>query len=126
MTNSKPIPSKRLAPLSIRLTDQERDYLTHRSGGLPLSTYVKSVLFCDNAPQYRATPKSITFDRKAIAGVLGVMGRTGIARNLAELSAAAQTGNLYFDDETKSRLLSACADIREMRNQLLHALGKRG
>ena len=74
-------------------------------------------------PRPRASPR---FDRKAIAGVLGVMGRTGIARNLAELSAAAQTGNLYFDDETKSSLLNACSDIREMRNQLLRALGKRG
>ena len=43
----------RLAPFSLRLTPEERSRLESQAGAMPLSSYIKSVVFAPEAPKYR-------------------------------------------------------------------------
>jgi hypothetical protein len=113
----------RQAPFSLRLTRDERETLESRAGTMPLGAYIKSVLFADDAPKYRARRKSPVADTKALADVLACLGASRIPNNLNQLAKAANTGSLYFDEETKRDLSRACDDIRVMRALLMTALG---
>ena len=124
MAKPKGTTKKRPAPLSLRLTEGERTQLERRSGDLPLSTYVKYVLFAEDAPAYRKGPTRFSADRALVARVLACLGLSGIASNLARLAKAADTGNLMFDEQTHTQLLQACDDVAAMRTLLLNALGK--
>lgn len=119
---SKPL--KAPAPLSVRLTQAERDALLIRAGSLTLSAYVKSVLF--DGPQ--ATPRGggITLaNRTLLAHLLATLGASHLAPNLAQLASEAAVGNLFADEETTQRLIEACDDLRLMHNALMRGLGMR-
>lgn len=47
----------RPAPFSLRLTDTERKRLESQAGSMPLASYIKSVVFADEAPKYRRRKK---------------------------------------------------------------------
>ena len=114
---------KRTPPFSIRLTFEERARLERNAGTLGVSAYIKSLLFAEDAPRYRARSKSPVKDQQALAEVLACLGASRIANNLNQLAHAANLGNLYFDDPTCAVLTQACADIRVMRQLLMKALG---
>lgn len=44
----------RPAPFSLRLTPKERSQLEAQAGGMPLASFIKSVVFADEAPKYRS------------------------------------------------------------------------
>ena len=44
----------RPAPFSLRLTEDERQRLEAQAGGMPLASYIKSVVFSEDAPKHRA------------------------------------------------------------------------
>lgn len=48
----------RLAPFSLRLTSAERSQLESQAGGMPLSSYIKSVVFAAEATKYRKRRKT--------------------------------------------------------------------
>jgi hypothetical protein len=123
MSNSRK-GAKRLAPLSLRLTAQERKNLAARAGDLPLSTYIKGVLFGGDAPSFRRGPRSVSVDRQLIAQVLAALGSSRLASNLSQIAKYIHLGNLIFDQTTKDDLRQAAADISAMRALLMHALGK--
>ncbi len=111
----------RVAPFSLRLTMEERKALEGRAGNMPLGSYIKSVLFADNAASYRKRKKGPVKDDKALADVLACLGSSRIANNLNQLAKSANLGSLYFDEETKRDLSRACEDVRYMRALLLSA-----
>ncbi|MEM7427890.1 MAG: hypothetical protein AAF441_17490 [Pseudomonadota bacterium] len=108
---------------SIRLTPEERSNLERRAGNLPLSAYVKSVLFDGDIKHPRSRSPSI--EHKMLGHVLSKLGSSQIDPNLAALADDAKTGNLIEDEDTKLLIAGACADVRAMRKLLLGALGKR-
>lgn len=112
----------REAPLSIRLSKNERAALTRRAGGTGLSTYVKSVVLAEDAPRQRQRASS---DQILLAQMLGQLGASGLALHLRRLSEAADSGSLHVDDLTVRHLHDACDDVRGMHLLLLKALGKR-
>lgn len=114
---------KREAPFSLRLSRDERAELEQRAGTMPLSAYIKSVLFAADAPRYRKRRKGPVSDQKALADVLACLGSTRIANNLNQIAKAANLGNLYFDEETKRALTRASDDVRAMRAMLMAGLG---
>lgn len=114
---------KRTPPFSIRLTFEEKAKLERNAGTLGVSAYIKSVLFAEDAPRYRARAKSPVKDQQALAEVLACLGASRIANNLNQLAHAANLGNLYFDDPTRIAVNSACNDVRVMRQLLMKALG---
>lgn len=115
---------KRPAPVSIRFSVQERETLIQRAGDLPLSAYIKSLVFAENASVYRRSPKRVSVDRTVIARVLTYLGHSRLAANINQLAKAANSGNLYFDEESRGQLIRACNDVQAIRYLLMHALGK--
>ena len=114
---------KRTPPFSIRLTFDERARLERHAGTMGVSAYIKSLIFAEDAPRYRARAKSPLRDQQALAEVLACLGASRIANNLNQLAHAANLGNLYFDDPTRIALNQACTDVRVMRQLLMTALG---
>jgi hypothetical protein len=113
----------RVPPFSLRLTLEERAKLDSRAGNLHLGAYIKSVLFAEDAPTYRQRRKGPIADQKALADVLACLGASRLSQNLNQLAKAANIGDLYFDEETKRLIGSACSDIKAMRQMLMQALG---
>lgn len=114
---------KRDAPFSLRLTFEERARLRQAAGDLPISAYIKSLLFADDAPVYRSRGKTPVKDHKALAEVLACLGASRIASNLNQIARAANSGSFYFDRETKAQISAACGDVQVMRQLLMEALG---
>lgn len=114
---------KREAPFSLRLTVEERERLVRYAGSMPLAAYIKSLLFPDDAPRYRKARRSRAADEKALAELLAILGASRISNNLNQLAKAANSGNLYFDHDTKLAIKRACDDVANMRLLLMRALG---
>ena len=113
---------KRLPPLSLRLTVEEREQLNRLAGDMPLNTFIKSVLFgVDRKPKRKSrTPVK---DHAALAEVLACLGQLGLSGNLKALANAADTGTLHWDDDAPATIKQACDDIVVMRLLLMKALG---
>lgn len=113
--SKKPRPS----PFSIRLSDDERADLQRRADGLPLGAYAKALLFPAGAQPSRASD----LDRRALAGALAALGASRLGSNLNQIAKAANQGALPVTEELEADLRAACAQIAELRGQLLLALG---
>ena len=119
---AKPGKKKRIAPLSVRVTEEERVLLKQLAGSRSVNSYVREKVFGDNGKprrSYRA-PRP---DEKAIAKSLGALGQSGIASNLNQIAKAANMGALPVSQELTDKLKEACDDIRAMREALISALG---
>lgn len=115
--------AKRLPPLSIRLTVEERADLEARAGDVPVSAYAKSLLFASGARALRLSPRNPTLDHQILAQLLAALGRSEIAPQLRDRADAARSGSLPVDEVTHAELKRCCADIGWMRDQLMAGLG---
>ena len=115
--------SKRKAPFSLRLTDDERQQLERQAGFMPLASYIKSVVLTDEAPKYRKKAKPPVAQQQLLAEVLARLGQTRTANNLNQIAKAINQGTLYVDDELEADLKAAIAEVAWMRATLMQALG---
>lgn len=113
----------RLAPLSVRLSREERARLESAAGNLPLGAYIKSRIFADGAPPKLARTRNPVREQRALAQVLARLGASHIAHNLNQLARAASSGSLDCDEGTKALITAAQSDIAVMRDLLVRALG---
>jgi hypothetical protein len=113
----------RIPPFSLRLSFEERSRLERNAGNMPLGSYIKSLLFAEDAAKYRKRRRVAELNEKLLAEVLACIGASRIANNLNQLAKAANTGSLFCDDDTKRDINRACADVHAMRELLLRALG---
>lgn len=111
--------------LSIRLTADERAALEREAGGRSLSSYVRTRLFEDGVRRRSSSTRTVVSDHKALARVLGAMGRSPAIGILKGVLAACDEGAILLRPEAEDALRSACATIEEMRLDLLKALGLR-
>ncbi|MBL4803218.1 MAG: hypothetical protein JKY45_15135, partial [Emcibacter sp.] len=95
-----------------------------RAGRLPLSTYIKIILFPKDANSYRRKAGGVKIDQAEIAKLLAWLGQNQIAANLAVLANAAESGGFDMNEPVTRAVLKACADIDQIRTALMHALGK--
>ena len=116
--------ARRRAPVSIRLSEPERAELATRAGTVPVSTYIKRVLFGDGGVPPRRETRRITPEREALGCLLAALGKSQLGNSLARLAKLAETGALYCDPETLAGLRRASDDLRAMRAMLMQALGK--
>ncbi|MEW7009635.1 hypothetical protein [Lentilitoribacter sp. EG35] len=107
-------------PFSMRLTFEERANLESRAGKKSLAEFVRSKLFNKDEIENR---KEKYKGRTECAKILGLLGRSEIAKNLNELSRAAKSGSLIVSPDTQVMLDQSIADIHIMRNALLNELG---
>lgn len=119
---SKPL--KAPPPLSVRLSQAERDALLNRAGGQTLSAFVKQCLFDTGSVGPRSGGLTLA-NRTLLAHLLATLGASQLAPNLDRLAQEAEDGNLVADEETTQRLREACDDVRLMHNALMRGLGKK-
>ena len=109
-------------PFSIRFTFEESAQLDKLSAGVPLGKFIKDCLFklamCPDAPARLPIQ-----DKKLIAKLLGLFGKSRIASNLNQLVKAANSGSLPINDEVQKAILEAAHAVLWMRDTLIQALG---
>ena len=125
-------PTRRPAPLSLRLTFGERALLEKKAAGQSLSSYIKTELFAGDGPGFApglrpggGTSRRVGTDTRLLAQILARLGETRLGPNLSDLAQAASTGSLFVSEQVETQLARACADVAEIRLLLLEALGKR-
>lgn len=118
--NRKPGRKKRMPPLSIRLSPEERARLEFMAGDRPIGAFVKSRVFAanDNVP-----PK--VYSRQESARILGLLARMDVFPALNGLLRAAGNGQVQLEPEMDAALSAACGDLAEIRDLLITALGKK-
>lgn len=114
---------RRPPPFSLRLTDQERARLLDEAGGAPLGTYIKAKVLGGVPPVRMRRSGLPVADRKALARVLALLGRSRVPNNLNQLAHAANIGTLPITPETVDELRECLRFVRELRGLLLDALG---
>ena len=114
-------------PFSIRFTEGERARLASEAGKRPLAAHIRSKLFGDAVPQRRRRPvrriPPPKVDQVALGRALGELGRSRLASNMNQIAKAANLGALPVTPELEQELHEACVAIRDMRRQLVAALG---
>jgi hypothetical protein len=117
---------KRMAPLSVRLSPEERTRLEALAGKQPIGAFVKSRMFAanDNIP-LQPYGRSPVHERKELARILGFLARMDIFLILKELLKAMGNGHIQLKPEIESALNTAFLDLREIRCLLIEALGKK-
>lgn len=124
MNMSKAKPSaKRTPPFSLRLSDEEREQLVTKAGPMPLASYIKSVVFADEAPKYRRQRKPPVAEQQLLAEVLARLGASRTASNLNQIAKHLNQGTLIVDPELEEDLKRAVAEVAWMRATLMNALG---
>ena len=116
---------KRPAPFSVRLTPQERSKLEKLAGTVPLGTFIRDALLKGTGAPRRRTKNPVQ-DHEALGRVLGALGQSRLASNLNQLAKAVHTGSLPVTPETEEAIQEACADVRQIRSDLLRSLGLSG
>ena len=114
---------KRLPPMSIRLSEHERETLIRLAGDMPLSSYVKAVVFAGGKPIRLRRTHAPVEDKKALSKALGLLGQSRIASNLNQLAKAANIGTLPLSPDVEDDLKTACAQVQDIRRLLIEALG---
>lgn len=110
------------APFSLRLTDEEREELDKLAEGLPWGEYIRGVIFVEMKRPRRHPGKAIK-DRKLLAKLLGMLGKSRISQNINQLAKASNSGSLPVTPDTKKALMDAARAVQSMRTMLIEAMG---
>ncbi len=122
-TNSQSKP-KRISPVSVRFTPEERERLQHSAGRQSLSAYVRrKALDGDVSPRKALQVTSI--DHALIGKVLGMLGQSRLSQNMNQIAKGLNMGTLPVTPDVVMDVSAACDDIRLMRDALIAALGLR-
>lgn len=120
---------KRIAPLSVRVTEEERALIERRAEavGLSVSGYMKwcSLERFKGSPPPKTRLKHPTKDQKALAQLLALFGQSRLANNVNQLAHACNTGSLPVNMETEKAIQSASQAVTDIRDMLVRALGLR-
>jgi len=112
-------------PFCIRLSDDERALLKRMAGSKPIGAYSREKLLGDaHEPRKPAKPTPKT-DYVLLAKILAALGKSELASSLCLLAVAAESGSLPVTEELEAELKLACLHVRDMRSQLIKALGVR-
>ena len=111
-------------PFSLRLSFEERAELEKAAGNKPLGRYIREKLFDGEKPPRRRAKQPPIADHVALARVLSALGKSRLTNNLNQLAKAVNTGSLPVTPDTDAAIQQACDDVREVRVELLKALGR--
>lgn len=114
--------NRKTPPFSLRLTPDEKSALKREAGSMPLGAYIRSKLLGE-ASRPRRSRRSPIEDEKALAQLLGELGKARLSNNLNQLAKQANTGSLPVTPETEKAIQDACRDVQWMRARLVAALG---
>ncbi|QFT28884.1 hypothetical protein FIV00_00145 [Labrenzia sp. THAF82] len=114
---------KRIPPISVRFSADERAWLEDRASGQSLSGYIRDAVLDDDKSKRRKRKTTPIRDYQALARLLGMLGRSEIGSALCGILLAIELGRLELENEVEDELRQACGDIAYMRNELITALG---
>lgn len=119
---------EKIPPLSIRLTQEERERLLNAAGSMTIAAYVRMKVFDGEKPSryrkaYTRKKNSPSSELTMIGHMLGGLGASEVARNLDELAGAAKIGALPVSPEIEEQILQSCAAVQDMSRVLISALG---
>lgn len=121
-----PMPKrKKIAPVSVRFTLDERALLEKHAGKQSLSGYIRELVLADDVKPRRSRGQKPVKDHIALATVLRALGDCNVARDLEQLEWAVEDGKLHLEPKSEALLRAACISVVEMRKDLLRALGLR-
>ncbi|WP_127599613.1 hypothetical protein [Nitratireductor alexandrii] len=124
MTKRNSRHGKSPAPISLRVTPEERQALVTAAKGQTLSAYIRTRLFSDSAQGIRETGRlSESARQQLLARILAELGRSALSRSMAEFAEAARLGVLPLTPEVLAEIRSARDHIRDLRRMLIRALG---
>lgn len=123
-SGTKPKPRRSSAPLTLRLTSEERARLEELAAGMTLSAYVRACVFDAEAKRRKRRPKNAIEDKKAAAEASALLGQSRIASNLNQLAYHANVGALIVGEQEKADIAEANAHLLAIRTLLVQALGK--
>ncbi len=117
---------KRSVPLTIRVSEEEKEQLKEDAGVLAVSAYVRQKLFGDmealRPQRYRKKQKEPAVDTVELARLLGMFGQSELATSMLALSLAATQGHMDVTSEIEDKIESACEDIETIKMALILAL----
>ncbi|MCB1681033.1 MAG: hypothetical protein KDI65_03790 [Alphaproteobacteria bacterium] len=108
-------------PLSVRLSQEEREQLEQAAGDIPLGAFIRSFLPFDPTQRKRKL-KSPIKDHKIIAQILAMLGQSRISSNLNQIAKALSSDSLLVTPDTEEIIQEACKAIIQMRDMLMRAL----
>ncbi len=114
--------SQELSPFSMRLTQEERDFLEKHSDDKSWAEFIRERVFGEERTKRRLLRHPPVNDEK-LGEVLANLGQSRLASNVNQLAKAANMGTLDISDETDRQLQEASAAILAMREALFMALG---
>ncbi|WP_346894835.1 hypothetical protein [uncultured Roseibium sp.] len=126
MTRNKTVRSKSSAPISLRLTSEERSLLEQFAQGQSLSSYIRGRLFCESGSDDATVEQprvSKQTREQQLAQILGLLGKSDIAASMRDLAEAARIGVLPLTPDVLADIQDGCSHVLEIRDLLLRALG---
>ena len=109
--------------LSVRLSDAELTELRAAAGSKTLSDHLRDRLFDKGRRTQRKPRRALRADTAALGQILGAIGRSRVAANVEQLARDARSGALLLDDVTARQIAEAHAEIRDIRERLIAAMG---
>ncbi len=119
----KPAPKKRQAPLSVRLSEEQRTQLKQMAGNMTVNAYIVMRLFGEDATKKRA--RRITQDILLLSQILAKLGQSGLHADLHTLAESAKHGALHVSPEVEEQLVVACSNVATMKSMLMQSIGIR-
>lgn len=111
-----------IAPVTLRLTAEERERLEELAVGMTLSAYIRACVFAEEQKRRKRRPKDAVADKKALAECLALLGQSRMASNLNQLAYQANIGALVVNEEVKAQITESYEAIKDMRALLIDAL----
>ncbi|MCF6303740.1 MAG: MobC family plasmid mobilization relaxosome protein [Rhodobacteraceae bacterium] len=111
------------SPITLRVTDEERERLKSLAAGMSVSAYIRKCIFAGDATRRKRRSHMPVKDQEAMARALALLGASRIANNLNQLAHQANIGSLIMDENTCAQIDETYAHVRLMRDELVSALG---
>lgn len=125
MTIKPTKPIAKSAPVSVRLTHEEREVLRLAAGDTSLSDHIRGRLFGEDQVSGIEPRLSPQAQQRLLARILVALGKSEITTSLAELADLARLGLLPPDADLADSLDAARKELQTLRADLLRALGSR-
>lgn len=114
---------RKTIPVTLRLTESERERLEELATGMTLSAYIRACVFARGEKRRKRRPASVVADKRAVAEALALLGQSRIASNLNQLAYQANIGALAIEDRERAKIEEAYAHVLSLRTLLVAALG---
>ena len=113
---------KRPSPISIRVSEEEREELARLAGNQSINAYVRARIFSGSPPP-RTRGRAPVKDYEALARALSLLGRSDLQTRLSSLLIALQSNTIISLDDLSRDVQETQEAVHEIRDAIVKALG---